>query len=257
METNLNCDLAESSIYHSTINDLEILKLINTANIACGYHAGDRKTMEKTVELAIKYNVSIGPHPGFKDTKNFGRKKINLSNREIKKLVYEQILILYKIAESKGLKISHVKVHGALNNMACEDYYLSKTIGEAIKEFDRDLIYLVLPVTEMEKAAKDLNLKTACEIFADRNYNDNGQLISRDKPNALITNPLESSNNILKMLHDQSIYCFSGKRIPCNIDSICVHGDNENALDIIKTLKNNIENEGFVLKSLDKLSNFI
>ena len=180
METNLNCDLGETSIQHSAENDPELMKLINTANIACGFHAGDEETMRKTVDLAIKHNVSIGAHPGFADKENFGRKRVNLTKDEIKKLILGQIQILSEISESRGLPLTHIKPHGALNNMACEDYELSFTIGQTIKEFNRELIFMVLPETEMEKAGKDLDLKIACEIFADRNYEDNGRLVSRD-----------------------------------------------------------------------------
>ena len=256
METNLNCDLGEKSIHHSGENDEQLMKVINTASIACGFHAGDETTMYKSVELAKKHNVSIGAHPGFADKKNFGRKKINLKKKEVKKIIFEQILILSNIAEKKGAKLTHVKPHGALNNMACEDYEFSITIGETIKEFNMDLIYLILPLTEMERAAKKLNMKYACEIFADRNYEDNGLLISRNKDNALVSNPLEASKNILRMLQDKSIYCYSGKRIPCEIDSICVHGDGIKSVEIVTQLKKNLEHEGFIFKPLNLLKKY-
>ena len=257
METNLNCDLGETSIHHSSENDAEILKLINTANIACGYHAGDEETMKKTIKLSKLNGVSIGAHPGFKDKENFGRKRINLTKNEVRKLILEQIIILSKLAELDGLKLTHVKPHGALNNMACESFELSEIIGKTIKEFDKDLIFLVLPVTEMEKAGIKLNLRIACEIFADRNYNDKGYLFSRDEPNALITDPVKASKNVLKMINDKSIYSYSGKRIRCNIDSICIHGDGINALEIIQNLKKNMKKQGIEFKPLNKLNNLI
>ena len=256
METNLNCDLGETSIHHSAENDPELMKLINTANIACGFHAGDEETMKKTVDLAIKHNVSIGAHPSFADKENFGRKRINLSKNEIKKLILEQIQILSEISESRGLSLTHVKPHGALNNMACEDYELSFTIGKTIKEFNRELIFMVLPKTEMEKAGKDLDLKVACEIFADRNYEDNGRLVSRDQTYALKSDVIEATQNIINMLNDKAILCYSGKRIPCQIDTICVHGDGENAVEIVRNIKNNLEKAGLILKPLNKLNKF-
>ena len=256
METNLNCDLGETSIHHSAENDPELMKLINTANIACGFHAGDEETMKKTVDLAIKHNVSIGAHPSFADKENFGRKRINLSKNEIKKLILEQIQILSEISESKGLSLTHVKPHGALNNMACEDYELSFTIGQTIKEFNRDLIFMVLPKTEMEKAGKNLGLKVACEIFADRNYEDNGSLVSRDQTHALKSDVIEATQNIINMLNDKAILCYSGKKIPCQIDTICVHGDGENAVDIVRNIKNNLEKSGLTFKPLSKLNKF-
>jgi len=256
METNLNCDLGETSIHHSAENDPKLMKLINTANIACGFHAGDKETMKKTVDLAIKHNVSIGAHPSFADKENFGRKRINLAKNKIKKLILDQIQILSEISESQGLSLTHVKPHGALNNMACESYELSFTIGQTIKEFDRDLIFMVLPETEMEKAGRDLNLKVACEIFADRNYEDNGRLVSRDQSHALKTDVVKATQNIMNMLNDKSILCYSGKRIPCQIDTICVHGDGENAVEIVRNIKNNLEKAGLIFRPLSKLSKF-
>ena len=256
METNLNCDLGETSIHHSAENDPELMKLINTANIACGFHAGDEETMSKTVDLAIKHNVSIGAHPGFADKENFGRKRINLAKNEIRKLILDQMQILSEISESRGLSLTHVKPHGALNNMACENYELSFTIGQTIKELNRDLIFMVLPETEMEKAGKDLNLKVACEIFADRNYEDNGRLVSRDQSHALKSDVVEATQNIVNMLNDKSILCYSGKRIPCQIDSICVHGDGKNAVEIVRNIKTSLEKSGLILRPLDKLEKF-
>ena len=159
METNLNCDMGEKSIHYDGKNDEELMKIINTANIACGYHAGNNETMQDSIQLAKENNVSVGAHPGFDDKNNFGRKRINLDKKEIKKLVIDQINVLDEIANEENWKLTHVKPHGALNNMACEDYDLSITIGEAIQECNPDLIYMVLPLTEMENAAKKLNIK--------------------------------------------------------------------------------------------------
>jgi len=256
MEININCDLGESSKLHSTENDPLLLEIVNSANIACGYHAGDEETMRKTVDLAIKHNVSIGAHPGFADKENFGRKRVNLTKDEIKKLILDQIQILSEISESRGLSLTHVKPHGALNNMACENYELSFTIGQTIKELNRDLIFMVLPETEMEKAGKDLNLKVACEIFADRNYEDNGRLVSRDQSHALKSDVVEATQNIINMLNDKAILCYSGKRIPCQIDSICVHGDGKNAVEIVRNIKINLEKAGLILRPLNKLEKF-
>ena len=143
MEININCDLGESSKLHSTENDPLLLKIVNSASVACGYHAGDRTTMEKTIEISKKNNVSIGAHPSFKDPENFGRKRINLPQKEIKKLIIDQINILSNIANEKRMEVTHVKPHGALNNMACENYDLAKIISESIIEVNKDLIFLV------------------------------------------------------------------------------------------------------------------
>jgi UPF0271 protein len=154
MEININCDLGESSKLHSTENDPLLLKIVNSANIACGYHAGDKPTMEKTIEISKKNNVSIGAHPSFNDPENFGRKRLNLSSNEITKLIIDQIDILSDIANKTEMKVTHVKPHGALNNMACEDYELAKVISESIMKVNKELIFLVPAGSEMEKAGK-------------------------------------------------------------------------------------------------------
>ena len=181
MEININCDLGESSKLHSTENDPLLLEIINSANIACGYHAGDGPTMQKTVEISKKNNVSIGAHPSFKDLENFGRKRLNLPTNEIRKLIIDQIDILSNVADKKEMKVTHVKPHGALNNMACENYDLAKVISESIIEVNKELIFLVPTGSQMEKAGKKLGMKVAAEIFADRNYEDDGNLVSRKK----------------------------------------------------------------------------
>ena len=256
MEININCDLGESSKFCSTENDPLLLEIVNSANIACGYHAGDKPTMEQTVKISKKNAVSIGAHPSFNDRENFGRKRINLPSNEITKLIIDQINILSEIAGKFGMKVTHVKPHGALNNMACEDYDLSITIGEAIQECNPDLIYMVLPLTEMENAAKKLNIKFATEIFADRNYDDNGLLLSRDKKNSMLNNVKEAVNNVTRMLESRSIYCYSGKKIACEFDSICIHSDGKLALDIAKSLSKSLIEDGFILKALNKLNKF-
>ncbi|HJL58154.1 MAG: LamB/YcsF family protein [Pelagibacteraceae bacterium] len=256
METNLNCDMGEKSIHYDGKNDEELMKIINTANIACGYHAGNNETMQDSIQLAKENNVSVGAHPGFDDKNNFGRKRINLDKKEIKKLVIDQINVLDEIANEENWKLTHVKPHGALNNMACEDYDLSITIGEAIQECNPDLIYMVLPLTEMENAAKKLNIKFATEIFADRNYDDNGLLLSRDKKNSMLNNVKEAVNNVTRMLESRSIYCYSGKKIACEFDSICIHSDGKLALDIAKSLSKSLIEDGFILKALNKLNKF-
>ncbi len=257
MEININCDLGESSKLHSTENDPLLLEIVNSANIACGYHAGDMPTMEKTIEISKKNNVSIGAHPSFKDRENFGRKRLNLPADEIKKLVIDQINILSDVANNKGLMVTHVKPHGALNNMACENYDLAKIISESIIETNKDLIFLVPTGSQMEKAGKKLNLKVAAEIFADRNYEDDGNLVSRKKNNAMITDPEVAKKHVIKMVENQALNCYSGKQIPCKIDSICVHGDGKSAVSTAKEIKDGLIKSGITLKPLNKLKKFI
>ena len=257
MEININCDLGEKSKFHSTKNDPDLLKIVNSANIACGYHAGDKETMNSVIEISKTNQVSIGAHPSFNDPENFGRKKINLNSSEVTKLIIDQYEVLQKIAENHNENVTHIKPHGALNNMACEDLELATTIAKAINSINKDIIFLVPTGSKMELAGRKLNMKIACEIFADRNYEDDGNLVSRSKDNALITNPDVAKKHVLKMVKNQALNCFSGKKIPCKIDSVCIHGDNESSLATAKSIKDNLINNGLKLKPLNKMKKFI
>ena len=257
MEINLNCDLGEKSIHYDGKNDYYLLKIINSANIACGYHAGNIEIIDSTIKQSKKNQVSIGAHPGFNDPKNFGRKRINLSENELYNLITKQLEIINKIANENKYPITHVKPHGALNNMACDNYDLAKIISESIIKVNKDLIFLVPTGSQMEKAGKKLGLKVASEIFADRNYEDDGNLISRSKKNAMITNPKIAEEHVIKMVRNQALNCFSGKQIPCEIDSICVHGDEQSAVDTAKQIKEGLIKSGVTLKTLDKMKKFI
>ena len=257
MEININCDLGEKSKFHSTKNDPDLLKIVNSANIACGYHAGDKETMNKVIEISKTNQVSIGAHPSFNDPENFGRKKINLNSSEVTKLIINQYEVLQKIAQNHNENVTHIKPHGALNNIACEDLELATTIAKAINSINKDIIFLVPTGSKMELAGKKLNMKIACEIFADRNYEDDGNLVSRSKDNALITNPDVAKKHVLKMVKNQALNCFSGKKIPCKIDSVCIHGDNESSLATAKSIKDNLIDNGLKLKPLNKMKKFI
>jgi len=257
MEININCDLGESSKLHSTENDPLLLEIVNSANIACGYHAGDKPTMEKTIKISKKNKVSIGAHPSFNDPENFGRKRLNLPSSEITKLIINQINILSDVAVKAGVKVTHVKPHGALNNMACENYDLAKVISESIMQVDKELIFLVPTGSQMEKAGKKLGMKIAAEIFADRNYEDDGNLVLRSKENAMITDPEIAKKHVIKMVENQALNCHSGKQIPCEIDSICVHGDGKSAVSTAKQIREGLIKSGVTLNPLDKMKKFI
>ena len=256
MEININCDLGEKSKHHSNINDPDLLKIVNSANVACGYHAGDEQTMNQVIEISKKNNVSIGAHPSFNDPENFGRERMNLTSSEIKKLIIDQFEVLQRIAAKHGENVSHIKPHGALNNMACEDIELATTLAKTIKGISKDLIYLVPTGSKMQEAAKKLDMKIACEIFADRNYEDDGNLVSRKKPYALITDPEIAKKHVLSMVKNQSLNCHSGKQIPCEIDSVCIHGDNMSSLATAKSIKDNLISNGLYLKPLNKMKKF-
>tara|TARA_B100000029_G_scaffold37221_1_gene35011 strand:- start:463 stop:1236 length:774 start_codon:yes stop_codon:yes gene_type:complete len=256
MEININCDLGEKSKFHSIKNDPDLLNIVNSANVACGYHAGDEETMNMVIKISKSNGVSIGAHPSFKDPENFGRKRINLTSSEIEKLIIDQYEILQKIAQKHEEKVTHIKPHGALNNMACEDFELANTIAKAIYNIDKNIIFLVPTGSQMEIAAKKLDLKIACEIFADRNYEDDGNLVSRTKDNALITDPEIAKKHVLSMVKNQALNCYSGKQIPCEIDSVCIHGDNKSSLATAKSIRENLLSNGLVLKPLNKMKKF-
>jgi UPF0271 protein len=253
MEININCDLGEKSNKY----DPDLLEIVNSANVACGFHAGDDESMNQVVQISKKNGVSIGAHPSFNDPENFGRQRMNLSSAEVRKLIIDQYEILQKIADNYGEKVTHMKPHGALNNMACEDIDLATTLAKTINEISKDLIYLVPTGSKMEEAAKRFNMKIACEIFADRNYEDDGNLVSRKKPHALITDPEEAKKHVLNMVKTQSLNCHSGKQIPCEIDSVCIHGDNESSLATAKSIKDNLIDNGLKLKPLNLMEKFI
>ena len=257
MEININCDLGEKSKHHSDKHDPDLLEIVNSANVACGYHAGDIETMAKVIKISKKNGVSIGAHPSFNDPENFGRERMNLSSSEIRKLIIDQYDILQKIASDQGENVTHIKPHGALNNMACEDLELSSILAKVIKEINKDLIYLVPTGSKMQEAARNLDMNIACEIFADRNYEDDGNLVSRKKSNALITDPKIAQNHVLKMVKNQALNCHSGKQIPCEIDSVCIHGDNESSLATAKSIRTNLIDNGLKLKPLTKMKKFL
>ena len=256
MEININCDLGEKSKHHSNKYDPDLLGIVNSANIACGYHAGNEDTMRETIKISKKNGVSIGAHPSFNDPENFGRKRINLSSSEIEKLIQEQYNILQSIAQQNEVNVSHIKPHGALNNMACEDIELATVIAKTIYKINKDLIYLVPTGSKMEFSAKKLGMKVACEIFADRNYEDDGNLVSRKKNTALIIDPIEAQKHVLKMVKNQALNCLSGKQIPCEIDSICIHGDNLSSLETAIKVKENLKENNLDLLPLDELKKF-
>ena len=256
MEININCDLGEKSKHHSNKHDPDLLGIVNSASIACGYHAGDEETMHDVIKISKQNGVSIGAHPSFNDPENFGRKRINLSSSEIRKLIIDQYEILQKVALSHKDNVTHIKPHGALNNMACEDMELATIIAKTINEISKDLIYLVPTGSKMELAANKLNMKIACEIFADRNYEDSGNLVSRSNSKDLITDPNEAKKHVLSMVNNQALNCLSGKQISCKIDSVCIHGDNASSLATAKSIKDNLITNGLIIKPLNKMKKF-
>ncbi|MBS1918210.1 MAG: LamB/YcsF family protein [Bacteroidetes bacterium] len=244
LSIDLNCDMGEGQP-----NDSAIMPYISSANIACGYHAGDIETMMRTIESALKYNVSIGAHPSFFDKENFGRINMNLSPEEIYKIVFEQISALAGTAEKFHAKLHHVKPHGALYNMAAKDIGLALAVCQAIKDFDESLILYGLSGSRLIDAAKETNLKSYNEVFADRTYQTDGSLTSRSLQNALITDSDVSLQQVLKMIKQSTVISVTGDEIPIVAETICIHGDGEHAVEFAKKIYYKLKKENIAISA--------
>ena len=228
----INCDMGEG-----IGNDELIMPYITSANIACGYHAGNFTTMRETVLLAKKFNVNIGAHPSFDDSDNFGRTEINLSSNEIYKIVIAQIKTLQSITLEYETKLIHVKPHGALYNMAAREQWIAETIALATKECSEDLILFGLSNSHLISEGKKVGLETRSEVFADRTFSDTGSLTPRTQRNALITTAKDAIKQALTMVNDHKVKTVSGKFIPIIAETICIHGDGIHAVEFAKALQ--------------------
>ncbi len=227
----LNCDMGEGSG-----NDALIMPFISSANIACGYHAGDERTIWQTIELALYHNVAVGAHVSFLDKKNFGRSEMNLLPTAIYELVQQQLIVFKEIADSFDITIAHVKPHGALYNMSVKDAIIAKAIAQAIKDFDESLILFGLSGSVSVTEAKNVGLRTASEVFADRTYQDNGSLTPRSQANALINDTTKAILQVLQMINQGTVTSVSRKDIPIIAETICIHGDGEHAAEFAKAI---------------------
>ncbi|MGL6104867.1 LamB/YcsF family protein [Romboutsia sp.] len=252
LKVDLNCDLGESFGRYKLGLDEEVIKYISSANIACGFHASDPLVMDKTVALAKENNVSIGAHPGYPDLVGFGRRNMDISIDEAKSYIKYQIGALYSFCKCSNVKLSHVKPHGAFYNMAAKDYKLAKAICEAIYEFDCELILLGLYNSQMIKAAKDVGIKYAKEVFADRAYEEDGSLVSRNKEGAIIHDEDLAISRVIEMIQKKRVKSITGKYIDIEVDSICVHGDGEKALEFVKKIKRKLKEENIEIKPFNE-----
>lgn len=249
----LNSDLGESFGRYTLGMDDKIIPLITSANVACGYHASDPVVMEKTVSMAREAGIRVGAHPGFPDLMGFGRRNMAVSPDEAKAYVMYQLGALEGFCRAKGVKLQHVKPHGALYNMAAKDYELSRAICEAIYEFDKNLIVLALSGGELARAAKDMGLRTALEVFADRSYEEDGTLVNRRKEGAMITDEDEAIARVVRMVKEKKVTAITGKDIPIQADSVCVHGDGVKALAFVERIRKALTEEGVEICSLDEI----
>lgn len=231
MYIDLNCDMGEGMP-----TDAAIMPYISSANIACGYHAGDKGTMEQTVALALQHQVAIGAHPGFDDKENFGRTEQQLPDNQIYDLITTQIHHLQEVCRSLGASLQHVKPHGALYNMAARDQHLSGIIAQAIRDTNPALCLFGLSNSWLIKAAAEMGLKTASEVFADRTYQEDGTLTPRSQPNALIESEAAALAQVVQMVTKQAVTTLDGKIVPLRAETICLHGDGAHAVSFAKAV---------------------
>jgi UPF0271 protein len=246
-EVDLNCDMGEA-----IGNDESIMPYISSANIACGYHAGDENTIWETMELAKKYNVSVGAHPSFLDKENFGRKEMDLSSGDIYELVAQQLILFDEIASDVDTSMQHVKPHGALYNMSAKNISIAKAIANAVKDHNTHLVLFGLSGSYSISEAKAIGLKTASEVFADRSYQDDGSLTSRSQPNALIEDTGKAIQQVLQMVKKGRVTTLSGKIISIVAETICIHGDGKHAAAFAKQIHEALMNEGIKIRPVNK-----
>jgi UPF0271 protein len=248
MTIDLNCDLGESFGVWPMGDDAAMIELATSVNIACGFHAGDADTMKTTVDLAKTHGVSIGAHPGYRDLHGFGRRPIvGLTSREIENLVAYQIGALQAIATMAGHRVTHVKAHGALSNVACEDDTTARAIASAIKAVDSDLVFVVLANSRLVRAGEAAGLPMVHEVFADRAYEDDGSLVSRRKPGAVLHNADDIARRVVRMLQSGEVISITGKTIKMRMDTVCIHGDTPGAVSIARSLRKALKDNGIAV----------
>ncbi|KYH14355.1 5-oxoprolinase subunit PxpA [Staphylococcus kloosii] len=250
MKVDLNCDLGESFGNYKIGNDENIIPVITSANIACGFHAGDAQVMNNTVKLAQENNIGIGAHPGLPDLQGFGRRNMDLSPQEIYDTVIYQLGAISGFCAIHNAKLNHVKPHGALYQMGARDEEIAHAIAQAVHDFDASLIFVGLSNTLLISKAKELGLQTASEVFADRRYEANGQLVSRKESDALITDTEEAISQVISMVKDQQVTAKNGEKIAIQADTICVHGDGAHAFEFVSQIRERLSKEGISISTL-------
>ena len=247
----LNADMGESFGAWTMGDDAALLRVVTSANIACGMHAGDWDVMARTMQASKRQDVGIGAHPGFADLQGFGRQRMHMPMESLGNLVRYQLGAALGMARAQGAEVRHLKLHGALANMASEDETMARACYDAALSVDPEIIIMVLAGTAQQAAVTELGCKTACEIFADRAYNDDATLVDRRQPGAVIHDPQEAAKRMVDMVKAGAIITESGKHIATRIDTICLHGDTAEAVDIAKQVRSALEADGVTLKAFD------
>ena len=250
---NLNADLAEGFGAYDIGDDASLMRIIKSANVACGFHAGDHNSMHRIVTLAKQHGVSIGAHPGFNDLWGFGRREIRMKPADLEYMIAYQIGALQAMARYAGLAVTHLKAHGALSNMAAVDAGYAMALTRAIKVVDPSLIHVALAGSEMEKATLELGLPLAREGFADRQYEEDGNLASRSIAGTVYREPKKAVEQALRMVEAGEIVARNGKVIKVQIDSICVHGDEPSAVEVAKAVRGALDAAGIAVVTLPEM----
>ncbi|PLR98453.1 LamB/YcsF family protein [Bacillus sp. T33-2] len=254
VKVDINCDMGESFGTYTLGRDAEILDYVTSANIACGFHAGDPATMRKTVKLALEKNVGIGAHPGLQDLVGFGRREMQISPQDAYDIVVYQIGALSAFVKAEGGKVQHVKPHGALFNMAAKSAPLAESIAEAVYKVDPQLVFFGLSGSELVKAGKKLGLRSVNEVFSDRTYQQDGSLTPRKHPDALIKDHEVAVSQVIRMVKDGKVTSLQGEDVEIKADTVCIHGDGESALDFAKYINSALKESGITVA---KISSFI
>lgn len=249
MRIDLNSDLGESYGNYSIGMDEAVIERVTSVNIACGWHAGDPNVMAKTVRMAVKNGVAIGCHPGFPDLLGFGRREMKVTENELKNYVKYQIGALKVFVDFEGGRIQHVKPHGAMYNMAAKDKKMADAIAQAVYEVDPNIVLMGLSGSQMLQSAKAIGLKTASEVFADRAYQNDGSLVPRSQPGAVIHDTDLAIDQVVQMVKEKTVTAITGEPVSIEVESICVHGDNEKALDFIDAIRKRLEAEVIDIKA--------
>jgi len=250
---NLNADLGESFGAWTMGDDAALLQVVGSANIACGFHAGDPTIMRRTVRLALAQGVSLGAHPAYPDLQGFGRRAMQVSAEDLEALLLYQVGALQAMAHAEGGRVTHVKPHGALNNLACADAAVAASVVRAVQALDPSLALLAPAHSELVRAAQAAGLPVRIEVFADRAYQDDGQLLPRSRPGAVLHDAQACVAHVLRMLREQALVSVNGTRLPTPIDSICVHGDGPEAVATARAVRDALRAAGHTLAPLDQL----
>ena len=246
LKIDLNCDMGESTSLwpYNISHDISLLPHISSINLACGYHAGDPDTAAKLMKEALSRNIAVGAHPSFPGRENFGRVQMHLDEKELYQVIYDQIAFIASLAISNGLRLQHVKPHGALYNMAAKDHRLAFIVCSAVQSYDEDLIIYGLSGSEIIKVARSMGLRSCNEVFADRTYNDNGSLIPRTQKEALIEDEEQCIQQVLQLVEQGTVCTLNGNSIPLGVDTICLHSDGKHSLRFAKVIHETLHQHG-------------